>query len=34
MNEPAFMMVLVAVSPYAYRRPDGVYVVPINTLKA
>ena len=33
MPEPTFMMVLVAVGPYAYRRPDGVYVVPINVLR-
>ncbi len=33
MKEPAFLMVLVAAGPYAYRRPDGVYVVPIGCLK-
>ncbi|HBZ34306.1 MAG TPA: AAA family ATPase [Bacteroidales bacterium] len=33
MYAPSFMMVLIAVGPYAYRRPDGVYVVPINALK-
>ena len=33
MPEPAFMMVLVAVCPHAFRRRDGVYVVPITTLK-
>lgn len=31
-NPPAFLMVLTAVGS-AYRRDDGVYVVPINTLK-
>jgi uncharacterized protein len=29
---PSFMMVLTATGP-AYRRPDGVYVVPLNCLK-
>ena len=33
MKEPSFLMVLTGVSPYAYRREDGVYVVPITTLK-
>lgn len=33
MNAPAFKMVLCAVSPFAYMRPDGVAVVPINCLK-
>lgn len=33
MGEPAFMMVLTAVGDYAYRRADGVYVVPIGCLK-
>lgn len=33
MNEPAFMMVLTAVGKYAYRRKDGVNVVPISCLK-
>lgn len=33
MKEPAFMMVLCGVAPYAYRREDGVYVVPIACLK-
>lgn len=32
MNNPSFLMVLTA-GKYAYRRPDGVYVVPITTLK-
>jgi predicted AAA+ superfamily ATPase len=32
MGEPAFMMVLTA-SEYAYRREDGVYVIPIGCLK-
>ena len=33
MKEPSFLMVLTGTSPYAYRREDGVYVVPIATLK-
>lgn len=33
MAAPSFMMVLTAVGPYAYRRKDGVYVVPIGCLK-
>ena len=28
-----FMMVITAVGPYAYQRPDGVFVVPIGCLK-
>ncbi|GHU97886.1 ATPase AAA [Clostridia bacterium] len=32
MKQPSFLMVMTA-SPYAYRRPDGVYVVPIGCLK-
>ncbi len=33
MGEPAFMMVLCGVAPYAYKRNDGVLVVPIGCLK-
>ena len=33
MKEPSFLMVLTGTGDYAYRRPDGVYVVPIGTLK-
>ena len=33
MKEPSFMMVLVGKGKYAYRRDDGVYVVPITCLK-
>lgn len=33
MGKPAFKMVLTAVGPFAYRRPDDVYVVPIGTLR-
>ena len=33
MREPAFMMVLCGVAPFAYKREDGVYVVPVACLK-
>ena len=33
MKSPAFMMVITAVGQYAYRRKDGVLVVPITCLK-
>lgn len=33
MPNPAVMMVLTAVGPYAYRRPDNIYVVPIGCLR-
>jgi hypothetical protein len=33
MSAPAFMMVLTAVGDYAYRRKDGVWVVPLGCLK-
>ncbi len=33
MKAPSFLMVLTAVGDYAYRRKDGVYVVPIGCLK-
>lgn len=33
MKAPSFLMVLIGVGQYAYRRPDGVYVVPIGSLK-
>ena len=33
MKEPAFLMVLTGTGKYAYRREDGVYVVPIGCLK-
>ena len=33
MGKPAFMMVLCGVAPYAYRREDGVFVVPVGCLK-
>ena len=34
MNRPAFLMVLTGIGDYAYRRKDGVYVVPIGCLKS
>ena len=33
MKSPSFLMVLIGVGDYAYKRPDGVYVVPIGCLK-
>lgn len=33
MKAPSFKMVLVGIGSYAYRREDGVYVVPIECLK-
>ena len=33
MKAPSFLMVLVAVGDYAYRRKDGVFVVPLGCLK-
>ena len=33
MNNPAFLMVLTATGRYAYKREDGVFVVPIGCLK-
>ena len=33
MKAPSFKMVLTAVGKYAYRRDDGIYIVPIGCLK-
>ena len=33
MKQPSFMMVLVGIGNVAYRRQDGIYVVPIGCLK-
>ncbi len=33
MKKPAFMLVLCAKVPFAYRRKDGVYIAPITCLK-
>ena len=33
MKNPSFLLVLTAIGQYAYRREDGVYVVPIGCLK-
>lgn len=33
MEEPSFLMILTAVGDFAYRRKDGVYIVPIGSLK-
>lgn len=33
MKEPSFLMVLCGIAPFAYKRKDGVLVVPISCLK-
>ena len=33
MKKPSFLMVLTGTGDYAYRRQDGVYVVPLGCLK-
>lgn len=33
MKNPSFLMVLVGVGKYAYKRSDGIFVVPIGCLK-
>ncbi len=33
MKAPAFLMVMIGLGDYAYRRRDGVYVVPVGCLK-
>lgn len=33
MPSPAFLMILTGTEPYAYRRKDGIYVVPVGCLK-
>lgn len=33
MKSPSFLMVLTAVGKFAYRREDGIYIVPIGCLK-
>ena len=33
MSAPSFMAVIIGVGQYAYRRNDGVYVIPIGCLK-
>ena len=33
LGDPRFMMVLTATGSYAFKRQDGVYVVPVTTLK-
>ena len=33
MPQPAFRMVVTAVGDFAYRRPDGVWVCPLSSLK-
>ena len=33
MPKPSFQMVLTAVGDLAYRRPDGIFVVPVSALR-
>ena len=33
MPAPSFKMILTGIDRYAYRRPDGIFVVPIGCLK-
>lgn len=33
MNKPSFLMVLTGIGDYAYKREDGVFVIPIGSLK-
>ncbi|WP_288771109.1 hypothetical protein [uncultured Sneathia sp.] len=33
MKKPSFLLILCANAPYAYKRKDGIYVVPITKLK-
>ncbi len=33
MKAPSFLAVVIGVGKYAYRRKDGVYVLPISCLK-
>ena len=33
MSNPSFMTVLCAKAPFAYKREDGVYVIPITDLR-
>ncbi|MCF0262039.1 MAG: AAA family ATPase, partial [Sphaerochaetaceae bacterium] len=33
MKEPSFMMIITALGDYAYRRKDGILIVPIGCLK-
>ena len=33
MNSPSFLMVLTGIGNYPYKREDGIYVVPIGSLK-
>ncbi|MGN0151478.1 MAG: hypothetical protein ACI39Q_03305 [Wujia sp.] len=33
MKAPAFMMLVIGVGNFAYRREDGIYIVPIGCLK-
>jgi len=34
MPKPSFMMIVIGIGEFAYRREDGVYIVPIGCLKS
>jgi hypothetical protein len=33
MKSPSFLMIVVGIGEFAYRREDGIYIVPIGCLK-
>ncbi len=33
MNKPSFLAIVVGIGEYAYRREDGIYIIPISCLK-
>ena len=33
MNKPSFMAIIVGIGEYAFRREDGIYIIPISCLK-
>ncbi len=33
MNKPSFLAIVVGIGEYAYRRDDGIYIIPISCLK-
>lgn len=33
MKDPSFLMILIGIGKYAYRREDGIYVVPVGCLR-
>ena len=34
MPKPSFMMIVIGIGEFAYRREDGIYIVPIGCLKS